>query len=214
MALEYGVYGLTVHPRPDERHAKFSDLKPLSDLTNQFGREFNIEGYPSADFIEAVLHTRPHQCTLVPDAPDAITSNAGWDFVKNEEQLTQTTHTLKQLKIRTSLFLDPYTFNEKQLQSIQRIGCERIELYTEAFALAYGGAQQARVGQIYRDVATQLNAKGIEINAGHDLNQKNLKTFVTEVPNVLEVSIGHALIVESLLDGFKNTIQNYLEILN
>lgn len=217
-ALELGAHGLTVHPRPDERHARFSDLPSLKDLvllekSRRLEVEFNIEGYPSTDFLEKVISVGPDQCTLVPDPPEAITSNAGWDFEKHQDFLTEVTGQLQSAGIRVSLFLDPFTFSQLQLNALSAIGPERIELYTEKYALAFGGESEDLIIQVYKDVSDQVGKLGIDINAGHDLNQKNLGRLIQEIPMIKEVSIGHALIVESLWDGFSKTIKNYLNIL-
>lgn len=218
MALELGVFGLTLHPRPDERHARFSDLPLLGTLVSKYStpsapREFNVEGYPSEDFLSRVIEQKPHQCTLVPDAPDAITSDAGWDFVKNKAFLKATTERLKSHGIRVSLFLDPYTFTPEQLIALKEINPERIELYTEKYALDFGSAQEKNTVSIYKKVADQVTKLGIDINAGHDLNQRNLGLLIREIPQIKEVSIGHALIVEALLEGFSITVKSYLQIL-
>lgn len=214
-ALEEGVHGLTVHPRPDERHTRFSDLPKLKNLIEKVKpeAEFNVEGYPSPDFLEKVIAVHPDQCTLVPDPPDAITSNAGWDFTKHQDFLMEVTTTLKKAGLRVSLFLDPFTFNEEQFLALKSIGPERIELYTEQYALDFGSEKEKTTLASYKEVANQVTSIGIEVNAGHDLNQKNLSRLISEIPEIKEVSIGHALIVESLCDGFSKTLQNYLRLL-
>lgn len=217
-ALELGVQGLTVHPRPDERHARFSDLSKLKEIVKSFKAnrpevEFNVEGYPSPDFLEKVISVAPDQCTLVPDPPEAITSDAGWNFTEHQSFLIEVTRKLQEAGIRVSLFLDPFTFNQNQSEALAAIHPDRIELYTEKYALDFGTESEQNTLKVYKDVAARAERLGIEVNAGHDLNQKNLKLLITEIPLIKEVSIGHALIVESLWDGFSQTIQNYLKII-
>jgi pyridoxine 5-phosphate synthase len=215
-ALEAGAFGLTLHPRPDQRHARYSDLPLLGELIHSFKKtrpaELNVEGYPSEEFLSRVLEQQPDQCTLVPDAPDAITSNAGWDFVTHQEFLTHVIRPLKSKKIRVSLFLDPFTFTPAQKKALQTIAPERIELYTEKYAQDFGTPHQAATLEAYKNVSTQISLMGIEINAGHDLNQKNLRTLLEEIPQIKEVSIGHALIVDALWEGFIPTLKNYLAL--
>tara|TARA_Y100001958_G_C21235703_1_gene562057 strand:- start:1539 stop:2348 length:810 start_codon:yes stop_codon:yes gene_type:complete len=217
--LAWGAMGLTLHPRPDQRHAKYSDLPVLQGLVQNWKTkrpevEFNVEGYPSEDFLEKVLSLKPDQCTLVPDPPEALTSDAGWDFQKHESFLKEVTVRLQEQGIRVSLFLDPFEFTPSQLEALRKISPERIEFYTEAFAENFGTEKQQTCLETYRKVAHQLTEVGIELNAGHDLNQKNLSLLIQAIPQIKEVSIGHALIEEALWEGFETTIKNYLKILS
>lgn len=211
--ISYGVKSITIHPRPDERHIKRTDVFELSKLISTHNQtatqniEFNIEGYPSDDFINLVSEIKPDQCTLVPDGPNVITSNAGWDFAANKEFLTTTCNTLKGSNIRSSLFLDPFTFNDSQKEALQTIDPDRIELYTEAYAKDVDTISK------YKDVAEEILALNIDLNAGHDLNLQNIKLFSDSIPSLKEVSIGHALICESLYDGFENIISQYHKLL-
>lgn len=217
-ALFNGAHGLTLHPRPDQRHARFSDLPLLKNLLEESkikcsNAELNVEGYPSPDFLEHVVRVRPDQCTLVPDPPEALTSDAGWDFFSHEDFLKKVTQKLQSQNIRVSLFLDPFSFDDDQRSSLLGIHPDRIELYTEKYAHSFGRPEQDQVTKTYQLVAQSIQEMGIDVNAGHDLNQQNLKTFIENIPLLKEVSIGHALIVEALREGFETTIQNYLKIL-
>ena len=216
--LDFGAHGITVHPRPDARHVRFDDvrlLKPMIAAWNEAnGRhaEFNVEGYPSPDFLDLIEEVRPDQATLVPDPPDAITSNAGWDLESTEDDLEVVIKRLRGLGVRTSLFLDPATFTRYQESSLSRLRPERVELYTEAFAEAHGTAGAAEVDALYASVGGLINALKIELNAGHDLSQHNLAALLAAVPTVREVSIGHALICEALDAGMAATVAAYLEL--
>lgn len=217
MALRLGAHGLTIHPRPDQRHARWSDLLVLKELTLKAQTthpevEFNVEGYPSDQFLEHVLKVSPDQCTLVPDPPEALTSDAGWDFSLHKDLLTHVTKLLQSKGIRVSLFMDAFSLSDQQKQSLAQIKPDRVELYTEKFAMDFETPNQDQTIFMYKEASKIALDMGIEVNAGHDLNLKNLKTFLSEVPDIKEVSIGHALIVESLLDGFETTIKNYLKI--
>ncbi len=207
--IELGVKGITVHPRPDERHVTRQDVRELTALlADHPGVEFNIEGYPSEDFIEMVLNAKPDQCTLVPDAPDQLTSDHGWKIDANRALLQDVVGRLREGDIRTSLFLDP---DVAMVEQVSSIGADRIELYTERYAQAFGSAQQASVLSLYAAAAERANSLGIGLNAGHDLDLANLADFLT-IPNILEVSIGHALVVESLHEGVDNVVKRYLAI--
>lgn len=199
----YGAQGITVHPRPDERHIKYKDV---FDLKETVKTEFNIEGYPTDDFIAMVLKVAPEQVTLVPDLPDAITSNNGWDCKKNQAFLKEIIKHFKDANIRTSIFLNP---DVDQVLWAQTTGTDRIELYTEAYASNYN-LNRSEAISAYVATAKKANILGLGINAGHDLNLYNLSFFVEHIPNLLEVSIGHALICDSLYYGLHNTIQMYL----
>ncbi len=217
-ALDLGVYGLTLHPRPDERHARFSDLPVLKSMIDDEKRqgkevELNIEGYPSAEFLEKIEMLEPDQCTLVPDPPDAITSDAGWNFTQNKDFLLKICQRLKTKGIRSSLFLDPFALDDEELESLSQIKPDRIEFYTEKYAVDFGTPDQEKTLRIYQGAAGKIVSFGIDLNAGHDLNQKNLSALINAIPAIKEVSIGHALIVESLLEGFDQTVTNYLNLL-
>lgn len=200
---EFGAQGITVHPRPDERHIRYQDVYDLKPIVNT---EFNIEGKPIDSFMKMVLEVQPEQVTLVPDAEDAITSNAGWDTQKHLEYLTEIISELKNNNIRTSIFLDP---NPKLIESAAKTGADRIELYTEAFATEYAKGNLEAV-KPYAETAKLAVAHGLAVNAGHDLSLDNIEFLIREIPEIAEVSIGHALISEALYLGLENTIQMYL----
>ena len=200
----FGAEGVTVHPRPDERHITRKDVYDLKPLVYI---EFNIEGNPHPSFIDMVLEVKPQQVTLVPDADDAITSNVGWDCQKHKEYLTEIISTFKKAGIRTSIFLDP---NPKMVKHAFETGTDRIELYTEAYAKNYLSDKEKAI-KPYIETALKANEYGLGINAGHDLSLENLQYFAQNIPNLLEVSIGHALISEALYLGLENTIQAYLK---
>jgi pyridoxine 5-phosphate synthase len=203
-AERFGAQGITVHPRPDERHIRYSDVR---EIPAHIKVEFNVEGYPSHNFLELVKEVKPAQVTLVPDAHDAITSNAGWDTVKNEQFLREIVSEMKKAGIRTSIFIDPIlTFVEHAKKS----GADRIELYTEPYATKFPINKEEAIKQ-YIPAAKLAGELGLGINAGHDLNLENLRYFATTIPGLLEVSIGHALIAEAIYLGLENTIQMYLE---
>lgn len=199
----FGAQGVTVHPRPDERHIKYQDAR---DIKPAIGVEFNIEGNPVKKFIDLVLEVKPHQVTLVPDAPDAITSNAGWDTLKNESFLKEVITEFKNNGIRTSIFINA---DEKMIRNAVKTGAERIELYTESYADKFPTNKEAAI-KPFIQAAIVANEMGLGINAGHDLNLDNLKYFAQNIPGLLEVSIGHALISDALYLGLENTIQMYL----
>ncbi len=199
----FGAEGITVHPRPDERHIRYEDTRAL---THVVGTEFNIEGNPNQTFIDLVLETKPTQVTLVPDGPNVLTSNAGWDCIKNEKFLKETIALFQSNGIRTSIFIDPVV---DQIKAAKQTGTDRVELYTESFASQFELDCEKAV-RPYREAAETAISMEIGINAGHDLDLKNLKYFVTNVPNVLEVSIGHALVCDALYLGLHNTIVAYL----
>jgi pyridoxine 5-phosphate synthase len=199
----FGAQGITVHPRPDERHIRYSDVRELKKIVRT---EFNIEGYPSDSFINLVLEIIPHQVTLVPDPPDAITSNAGWDTIKNKKFLTDVISQFKFAGIRTSVFIET---DVEMIKHAKDTGVDRIELYTEPYAVEFPLNPENAVDPFVRAAEIAL-AHDLGINAGHDLNLQNLKWFATQVPGLLEVSIGHALISDALYFGLENTIQMYL----
>lgn len=206
-AERFGAEGITVHPRPDERHIRYNDVR---DLKKEISTELNIEGNPIPSFIDLVLETLPAQVTLVPDALDAITSNAGWDTKKNLSYLTDVVATFKSHGIRTSIFLDP---KPELVEYAAKCGTDRIELYTEAYATNYQSDPEASI-KAYLATAIEAEKYGLGINAGHDLSLENLHYFARTIPNLLEVSIGHALITDALYLGFENTIRLYLRELN
>lgn len=203
---KFGAQGITVHPRPDERHIRYSDVRELKPLLKT---EFNIEGNPVKKFIELVLEVKPAQVTLVPDAEDAITSNAGWDTVKHRDFLREVISEFKSNGIRTSIFVDPEV---DQIAGAAETGTDRIELYTEAYALSYAEGHKAGV-KPYAECAKKAHELGLGVNAGHDLSLDNLKYFNQQVPFLDEVSIGHALISEALYLGLETTVKRYLELL-
>ncbi|MEL5902087.1 pyridoxine 5'-phosphate synthase [Elizabethkingia anophelis] len=203
-AQKFGAQGITIHPRPDERHITRKDVYDLKPLVTT---EFNIEGNPHRSFIDMVLDVKPEQVTLVPDADDAITSNAGWDCKTHLDKLTDIIAEFKNAGIRTSIFLDP---DPAMVEYAAKTGTDRIELYTEAYATNYPKDKDAAIKPYY-ETALRVTEFGLGINAGHDLSLDNLKFFADKIPNLLEVSIGHALISEALYLGLENTIQSYLK---
>jgi pyridoxine 5-phosphate synthase len=203
---DFGAEGITVHPRPDERHIRYSDIPMLRAVVRQ---EFNIEGNPNPRFLELVLQNPPHQCTLVPDPPGALTSDTGWDTHKDAGFLKEVIPQLQAAGIRVSLFLDPI---QEMVEGAKAVGADRIEFYTGDYAKAFAADRDAAVAP-HTHAAKLANQLGIGINAGHDLNLENLKFYKDHVPGLLEVSIGHALITDALYYGLKNTIQLYLKAL-
>ena len=200
---DFGADGITIHPRPDERHIKYQDAR---DLVSVVKKEYNIEGNPIKSFIDLVLEVRPTQVTLVPDTIDAITSSAGWDTIKHQSFLKEIIDEFKQNGIRTSIFIDT---DLKLIEAAQKTGADRIELYTEEFATQFDLGN--RKGIIpYSDAAILADELGLGVNAGHDLSLENIKFFKDNTPNLLEVSIGHALIAESLYLGLENVVNMYL----
>jgi len=203
---KFGAQGITVHPRPDERHIRYEDVRHLKKIVTT---EFNIEGYPSQDFIDLVFEVQPHQVTLVPDAPDAITSNNGWDTIKHQEMLFEICQNFRKKGIRTSIFVNPDTV---MVQNAKFCGTDRIELYTESYAVNYPLNPQMAI-ENYLQAAEEAVKQGLGLNAGHDLNLYNLSYFAQNIPQLLEVSIGHALICDALYLGLEATIQRYLSAL-
>lgn len=200
----FGAQGITVHPRPDERHIRYQDVRDLKPILTT---EFNIEGNPIDSFIKLVLENRPAQVTLVPDAHDAITSNSGWDTKKHKVFLKEVCSIFKAQGIRTSIFLDP---NLEMVKHAADIGCDRIELYTEEYAVQYSFGEREMAVEPYIKAAQAATEFGLGLNAGHDLNLENLEYFNKNVPGILEVSIGHALVCDAIYFGLENTIQSYL----
>ena len=203
-AETFGAEGITVHPRPDERHIRYKDVYELKPIITT---EFNIEGKPIDKFMELVLDVKPTQVTLVPDAENAITSNAGWDTIAHKDFLKEVISEFKANGIRTSIFVDPEL---KMIEGAKETGTDRIELYTESYALEYFKGNESGV-EVYAQAAYMAQSLGIGVNAGHDLSLDNIRFFKENVPNLLEVSIGHALISESLYYGAENVIQMYLQ---
>lgn len=203
----FGAQGITIHPRPDQRHIRYDDALALPAVLTT---EFNIEGNPIPKFIDLVLQIQPDQVTLVPDAEDAITSNAGWDTIKHKDFLVEVISEFKSHGIRTSIFVDPI---KKMVEGAKNTGTDRIELYTEAYAQNFKKNPEKAVAP-YTQAAIVANDLGIAINAGHDLNLENTAFFAQNIPNLLEVSIGHALVSESLYLGFENVIPMYLQRLS
>lgn len=201
-AERFGAQGITVHPRPDGRHIRYSDVRQIKPLLHT---EFNIEGYPTEDFINLVLEIVPAQVTLVPDRPEALTSNAGWDTVLNRDLLRSITDRLHQKGIRVSIFVEP---NAEMVRAAVATGTDRIELYTERYATLYPTDPAAAIAP-FIEAANVAVECGLGINAGHDLSLENLRYFAQNIPNLLEVSIGHALIGDALYLGFENTINLY-----
>ena len=203
----YGAQGITVHPRPDQRHIRYEDVRSLPEVLTT---EFNIEGNPIPKFVDLVMKVKPAQVTLVPDAVDALTSNAGWDTVKNEDFLKEIIKKFQSEGIRTSIFIDPVL---DQIEGAAATGTDRIELYTEAYAADYTRNREIAIAS-YVAASERANELGLGINAGHDLNLDNIAYFAKRIPSLLEVSIGHALICESLYLGFENVIPMYLQRLS
>ncbi len=199
---QFGADGITVHPRPDERHIRYADVRQLAKTVNT---EFNIEGYPSQAFIDLVLEAKPAQVTLVPDGPDVLTSNAGWDTVKFKELLKEVIDEFKGNGIRTSIFIDP---DLAMIEAAPSTGTDRIELYTESYARGFNTDADHAVSP-YVEGALRAHALGLGVNAGHDLDKSNLQFFSRSVTHLNEVSIGHALIADALYLGLENTIQIY-----
>jgi pyridoxine 5-phosphate synthase len=199
----FGAQGITVHPRPDERHITTNDVY---DIKKVVSTEFNIEGYPDERYLKFIEETKPNQATLVPDAPDAITSNAGWDTIKNSSFLIDVVQRIQTAGVRVSIFADPEL---KMIEGVKKIGTDRIELYTEAYATKYSVDREAAI-KPYFEAGNLAHELGLGINAGHDLDLQNLNFLVERMPYIDEVSIGHALICDALYLGLENTIQMYL----
>lgn len=200
---QFGAQGITIHPRPDERHIKYQDAY---DLKNVVYTEYNIEGNPVKKFMDLVLAIQPTQVTLVPDADDALTSNAGWDTIKHKDFLVEIISEFKKNNIRTSIFVDPTV---QMIEGAKKTGADRIELYTEAFAHQFSLGNKNGIDS-YVKAAIRANELGLGINAGHDLSLDNIQFFKQSIPELLEVSIGHALVSESLYLGFDNVVNMYL----
>jgi len=203
----FGAQGITVHPRPDERHIRYDDVRALTKVVKT---EFNVEGNPNPKFIDLVIETKPDQVTLVPDTIDAITSNAGWNTKKHQDYLVDVIKIFKSHNIRTSIFVDP---DVEMIKYAKSTGTDRIELYTASFAKGYKSNKHQAIKE-YVLAAKEANKLNIGLNAGHDLSLENISFFAQNIPNLKEVSIGHALICEALYDGLEHVVNSYLNKLN
>ncbi len=212
IALDAGAHGITVHPRPDARHIRASDVNDLAQLLlTRPAIEFNIEGNPfEPPLLELVRSVRPQQCTLVPDDPGASTSDHGWNLTQDAVRLRPVIAELKKLGVRVSLFMDPLP---EAMHAVAAAGADRVELYTEPYARVFGGADEAAMLARYANAARSAHAAGLGVNAGHDLNRDNLPRFLAAVPDVAEVSIGHALIADALELGLAATVADYLRVM-
>lgn len=208
ICLQAGAHGITVHPRPDGRHIRGDDVPALSELVGHHaGTEFNIEGNPFHNLMDFVRRLTPHQCTFVPDAEGQFTSDHGWDFPADADRLRPLIQEARSLGVRVSLFMDP---RPEMMAAVRAVGADRVELYTESYARAWGTVRQDEVLRQFAEAARAAQAAGLEVNAGHDLNRDNLADFLRAVPGVREVSIGHALIADALELGYEATVKAYL----
>lgn len=211
LCLQAGAAGITIHPRPDQRHIRTQDAHDIAALMKQWpDREFNIEGNPFHNLMDLVRQLRPHQCTLVPDSQDQFTSDHGWSLPQDTERLKPVIAELRELGVRVSLFMDPLP---QAMAAARALGADRVELYTEGYARAWGRPEQDQVLDAYVQTARAALAAGLGINAGHDLNRDNLGAFLRVVPGVQEVSIGHALIADALELGYAATVRAYLAVM-
>ena len=208
LALDAGAHGITVHPRPDARHIRGSDIGVLLNLVRSHRVEFNIEGNPFHQLMNVVRAAPPDQCTLVPDDPGAATSDHGWDLARDRDRLLPVIAELKGMGVRVSLFMDA---DENAMAAARAVGADRVELYTEPYARAFGTSSQDSALRRYHATATAAIRSGLGVNAGHDLNRENLPLFLHSVPGVLEVSIGHALVSDALEFGMAHTVALYLD---
>jgi pyridoxine 5-phosphate synthase len=204
--LTLGAHGITLHPRQDQRHARYADVAELKKVCDRHGAELNVEGYPSAEFLDVVKRAKPAQCTLVPDSKDQLTSDHGWNIPQHHDLLRQAIGELH--GVRVSLFVD---HDCADFALAKQIGAHRVELYTEPYAETFGTDKNAAVFESFRSAARRAQSVGLEVNAGHDLNLQNLARFLN-IPDILEVSIGHALIVEAIELGIEKVLARYLEI--
>jgi pyridoxine 5-phosphate synthase len=212
LCLEAGAQGITVHPRPDERHIRAADVHDLAAQMKAWpGREFNIEGNPFQNLMDFVRQVRPHQCTFVPDSEGQFTSDHGWNLAHDAERLRPLIAEAQSLGVRVSLFMDA---DPQAMAGAKAVGADRVELYTEPFAAAWGTPTQDTQLQRFAQAAQAALSAGLGVNAGHDLNQDNLRAFARAVPGLQEVSIGHALIADALELGYSATVQAYLRCLN
>ena len=208
--IDAGAHGITLHPRPDGRHARAADVVELAALTRERGVELNVEGYPAPEFLALVRRVRPDQCTLVPDAPGQRTSDHGWDVAAHAELLRPVVAELLDLGVRVSLFVDP---DGSQMAPASALGAARVELYTEPYARAFGTPREGEVVERYVRAADAAGRCGLGLNAGHDLNLANLGPLCARIPTILEVSIGHALIADALFMGLEAAVKAYLAVL-
>ena len=212
--VSWGVQGITVHPRPDGRHILYSDVRELQkELKKTPHVEFNVEGYPSVDFLKLMGEVKPHQCTLVPDLPTDLTSDKGWNLKESFSLLKDVLERLHANQIRSSLFVNPVDFDGDQVAWLQELKPCRVEFYTGVWVQEFQTARGTEILSIYKNFSEKINDLKIGVNAGHDLNQKNLKFLLEAVPLIQEVSIGHAFICESLDEGMKETLNRYFAIL-
>ena len=207
--LQLGAHGITLHPRPDQRHARYSDAHELKAVCERYNAELNIEGNPTREFLDVVLAVKPAQCTLVPDDPNQVTSDHGWDLANNADFLREVCAELSAAGVRVSLFVD---YDCPNVALAKTLGASRVELYTEPYAETYGTAENEAIWAQFAKTAQAAQNAGLGVNGGHDLNLENLARFI-EIPNILEVSIGHALVVECLEQGMEKTMQGYMKIL-
>ena len=211
-AVAAGVHGITVHPRPDQRHIRHDDVPMLAELCAGLPNvEFNIEGNPTREFLDLVIAARPDQCTLVPDDPGQLTSDHGWNLEGEHGALDEAVAALSGAGIRVSLFMDPVV---EGIDRVPTTGAHRVELYTESYARAFAAGSPEAELERFASAARRAGEVGLGVNAGHDLNLDNLGLFLARVPDVLEVSIGHAIVVESFDHGFEGTLERYLAIVN
>jgi pyridoxine 5-phosphate synthase len=211
ICLDAGAHGITVHPRPDQRHIRPEDLYEIAELLQGYPEaEYNIEGNPFEEYIEYARRLRPAQCTLVPDAPDVLTSNEGWNLQRDGERLKPIIETLKSFGCRVSLFMDAVP---ERIELVPATGADRIELYTEPYAAAAARGEGVEAVRPFVEAAERAGELGLGVNAGHDLNRDNLPLFLSSVPGVLEVSIGHALIADALEFGLAETVRRYLAVM-
>ncbi len=207
--LQLGAHGITLHPRPDQRHARYSDVAELRRLVERFpGTELNVEGNPTPEFLDVVIAAQPHQCTLVPDAPGQLTSDHGWNVRAEASRLEAILARLRAAGIRSSLFVD---YDSPDFALARKLGADRVELYTEPYAVNFDTPERTRIRNAFAGAAAAAQAAGLGVNAGHDLNLQNLGPFL-EIPQILEVSIGHALMVECLESGLESVLKSYLKL--
>ncbi len=212
MCLEAGAQGITVHPRPDERHIRASDVHELAALLQAWPQaEYNIEGNPFHNLMDIVRAVRPQQCTFVPDSVEQVTSDHGWRLPQDAARLAPLIDEARSLGVRVSLFMDPLP---DAMAAVRVLGADRVELYTESYARAFGGADEESVLARFTDTARAAIAEGLGVNAGHDLNRDNLAPFLRAVPGVAEVSIGHALVADALEFGYRETVLDYLRCIH
>lgn len=207
--IDLGVHGITVHPRQDERHITVKDAYELAEFLQDYPDvEYNIEGFPSKDFMKIIRETSPDQCTLVPDGVNQVTSDHGWDLTQHQTRISELAVEIREYGVRSAVFLDPEI---NQVELVAQTGVDRIELYTEEFASSFGNDNQQKVLHKYQQAAKLAQQLGLGVNAGHDLDSNNLSTFLT-IPSILEVSIGHVLTIECIIEGMPKVVKRYLDI--